>query len=75
MLQPARAALCGVLLCALALLGAAYPLPPSTSQCRTVTGDGVNIRAGPGVGYAAETEKLWKCYRIHYKVQQHRLYY
>lgn len=50
----------------LAAAATAYTLPPYNTQCRQVTGDGVAIRASPSLSAAAEAERLWKCYRVHY---------
>jgi hypothetical protein len=56
-----------VLMLAAPPLEAAYTLPSSSlTLCRQVTADGVSIRTGAGVGYAAGAEKLYYCYRIHY---------
>ena len=65
MAPPIRALLLA-LLAALAAVGSAYTLPPYSTQCRQVIASGINIRSAPSLSAAAEQEKLWMCYRIHY---------
>jgi len=66
--MPARSLLLlAALLCALAWRpAAAYTLPPSSTQCRQLIGDGVNIRYSPSTSAPKEDEALGRCARVHY---------
>ena len=63
---PCRSLFLGLLAALLAGAASGYTLPPASTQCRQVIGDGVAIRFSPSTSAAKEPEALWKCYRIHY---------
>lgn len=65
-----RAFIVAIILVVVVLLAAdqgsnAYPIAPAGTQCRQVTGEGVNIRSGPGKNFPVQG-RLRRCGRVHY---------